>query len=47
MRVITNLLFLVVLASPGVAKGQSVELFGSAGPTITDTGNSFAAGAGL
>ena len=47
MRVVTNLLFLVMLASPGVANGQSVELFGSAGPTITDTGNSVAAGAGF
>jgi hypothetical protein len=32
---------------PGVAKGQSLELFGSAGPTLTDPGNSVAVGAGF
>ena len=30
-----------------MARGQSVELYGSAGPTITDTGHSVAAGVGV
>jgi hypothetical protein len=37
----------LLLAAPGVAKGQSLELFGSAGPTISDAGHSVAAGAGF
>jgi hypothetical protein len=49
VRTISTLTFLValaLLASPAVAGAQSFELSGSAGPTITDTGNSFAAGVG-
>ncbi len=38
---------MVVLMSPTVATAQTLELFGSAGPTITDRGNSVAAGAGF
>jgi hypothetical protein len=40
-------LFVILLLSPTAANGQSLELYGSAGPTLTDTGNSFAAGAGF
>jgi hypothetical protein len=47
VRKIPALLFLMLLISPGVANGQSFELYASAGPTITDTGNSFAAGVGV
>jgi hypothetical protein len=36
-----------MLVSPAFANAQSFELHGSAGPTITDAGNSFAAGVGL
>jgi hypothetical protein len=38
---------LLVLASPGAAHAQWLELYGSAGPTVTDPGYSLAAGAGL
>ena len=38
---------LMVLLAPGVANAQSFALYGSAGPTIVDTGNSLAAGAGV
>jgi hypothetical protein len=31
-----NLIFLTLLAWPGVATGQSFELFGGAGPTVID-----------
>lgn len=41
------LLFLVLLLAPGIADAQSFGLYGSAGPTITDAGNSFGVGAGL
>lgn len=37
---------LLLLAAPSAAWAQSVELFASAGPTVTDAGNSVAAGAG-
>ena len=47
MRIISAVMFLTLVVSPAVASGQSLELYGSAGPTITDTGNSFAAGAGF
>ena len=46
MRLIPGLLCLL-LAAPGVAHGQSLELFGSAGPTLADAGHSFAVGAGF
>ena len=32
---------------PLAARGQSFELYGSAGPTITDAGLGFAAGVGV
>jgi hypothetical protein len=41
------LMLLMLLVSPHVASSQSLELLGSAGPTITDTGSSFAVGAGF
>jgi hypothetical protein len=47
VRNISILTLLLWLILPGVASSQSLELFGSAGPTITDTGNSFAVGAGF
>lgn len=40
-------LILMWLASSGVAHAQSFELYGSAGPILTEPGNSFAAGAGF
>ena len=45
MRTIICLLCLIL--APGVAKAQSLELFGSVGPTVSDAGNSVAAGAGF
>ncbi len=36
-----------MLGWPGVVTGQSLELYGAAGPTLVDPGNSFAAGAGF
>jgi len=49
VRVVRSLMCVVglMLAAPDAATGQSLELFGSAGPTITDDGNSFAVGAGF
>lgn len=41
------LLFLLLLLPPNLANAQSFGLYGSAGPTITDAGHSFAAGAGF
>ena len=41
------LLFLLLLLPPSLANAQSFGLYGSAGPTITDAGHSFAAGAGF
>jgi hypothetical protein len=46
VRVICSLVCLM-LTAPAVAAGQSFELFGSAGPTISDAGHSVAVGAGL
>jgi hypothetical protein len=40
-------MFMMLVVSPNVANGQSFELSGSAGPTIIDTGNSFAVGGGF
>jgi hypothetical protein len=40
-------LMLLILILPGRAHAQSLELFGSAGPTITDSGNSLTLGAGF
>ena len=45
MRVLSAVLFLLVV-SPRIAQAQSFEVHASAGPTITDPGYSFAAGAG-
>ena len=47
MRNISVPLFVLLLVWPGIAKAQSFELMASAGPTITDSGNSFAAGIGF
>ena len=47
MRIILGLMLLMLLASPAVANSQSFELYGGAGPTITDKGNSVAAGLGF
>ena len=47
MPYIRVLLFLILLLAPVVANAQSFGLYASAGPTITDAGNSFAAGAGF
>lgn len=40
-------LMLLIWLLPRMANSQSLELFGSAGPTITDPGNSLTAGAGF
>ena len=45
MRIILCLLMLTV--APGMVRAQSLELFGSAGPTVHDVGHSVAAGAGF
>jgi hypothetical protein len=47
VRVLTGLMLLMLLALPDLARSQSFEVYGSAGPTITDAGHSFAAGAGF
>jgi hypothetical protein len=48
MRIIpVPVIVVLVLASPGTANGQWLEVSGSGGPTITDRGYSLAAGAGL
>ena len=47
MRKIAILTGLTLLLAGGVANAQSFELYGSAGPTVTDPGNSFAVGAGF
>ena len=45
MRAILCLLMLTL--APGMAHAQSLELFGSGGPTVYDAGHSVAAGAGF
>jgi hypothetical protein len=47
MRLLPAVMFLMLLVPPTVARGQSLELRGSAGPTMLDAGNSVAAGVGL
>lgn len=47
MRVIHGLVFLLLLATPCIARAQSFVLQGSAGPTLIDSGYSLAAGIGL
>jgi hypothetical protein len=37
----------LLVVGPTVARGQSVELYGSAGPTVTGAGHSLAAGVGF
>ena len=37
----------LVLVVPAIASGQSLELYGAAGPTLTDPGSSVAAGGGF
>lgn len=46
MRIICASLLALSLLS-GVANAQSVEIYGSGGPTLVDAGNSFAAGVGF
>jgi hypothetical protein len=46
MRTIRALAYLLVLAWPSLASGQSIEIYGGAGPTVTDEGHSMAAGVG-
>jgi hypothetical protein len=41
------LMLMILLLAPGAANAQSFGLYGSAGPTITDAGNSVAARAGF
>ena len=48
MRAIQGVLLVAMLVSPAVASGQSsFELYGAAGPTLLDSGNSVAVGAGF
>ncbi len=49
MRVIHIVLMCTVWlgVGPPAARGQSLELYGSAGPTLTDAGHSLAAGIGV
>jgi hypothetical protein len=47
VRCVSVLLFVMSIVSARAANSQSFEVYGSAGPTITDTGHSFAAGAGF
>ena len=47
MRFVPGLLFVTLLSLPHAAAAQSFELYGAAGPTIVDSGNSFAVGAGF
>ena len=44
---LTTALICLWLVSPHVATAQSIELYGSAGPTITDAGHSVSAGGGF
>lgn len=47
MRATFGLFFFMLLTAVSAANAQSLELRGSAGPTITDTGHSLSAGAGF
>ena len=47
MRLISGLLSLLLLVCPRTASSQSFVLHGSAGPTLVDTGYSFAGGIGF
>jgi hypothetical protein len=47
VRVVLVSICAVLLACPPAVRGQSFEVYGSAGPTITDAGYSLAAGAGM
>lgn len=47
MRLIPGLIVLAMLISPAAANGQSFNVHGAAGPTITDAGNSLAVGVGF
>ena len=44
---ICGLILLVLVLLPGAASGQTFALYGSAGPTLRDLGNSIAVGAGF
>jgi len=47
VRVVPALVCIVWLAFPAAARGQSFELYASAGPTVTDPGASLTAGVGV
>jgi hypothetical protein len=47
MRVFTAFVSLLLLVCPRIASGQSFLLQGAAGPTLSDTGHSLAAGVGF
>ena len=47
MRVISGLMFLLLLAGPPIASGQSFVLQGSGGPTLLESGYSLAGGLGF
>jgi hypothetical protein len=47
VRVISGLLFAILLTLPRAAASQSIEVYGSAGPTLQDAGESIAAGVGF
>ena len=47
MQGIAVLIVSLVLALPTIASGQSFELYGAAGPTLTDPGSSVAVGGGF
>ncbi len=44
MRTLPLLVAAIILTGPQAARSQSIELYGSAGPTLIDAGNSVAAG---
>lgn len=47
MRTVPILVLLLMLSAARTAQAQSFELFGAAGPTLVDAGNSLAIGAGV
>jgi hypothetical protein len=47
MRVVAASTFAVLLTFPPAARSQAFEVYGSAGPTLSDAGNSVAAGFGF
>ena len=47
MRLIPAVVTVLLLFSPAIARGQTFMVHGAAGPTVTDPGNSLAAGVGF